>query len=98
MRRIRKSFEVVLHALMEQVVLGQQVGKLPQLDATRQVTPDEQVGNFHEGRLFGELFDRDAPITQNAFFAVDESNGAAARTGVAVAVVKRDAAGLVAKR
>ena len=38
--RVRgKALEMMLHVLVQQFVLGQQIGKLPQLRAGRQLAP-----------------------------------------------------------
>jgi hypothetical protein len=97
MRRGRKALEMVLHVFVKQFVLRERVGKPFQLRAVRQPAPDQQQGDFDERGFLRQLLDGNAAVTQNPFFTVDERDGAFARTGVAVAVVERDAAGFAAQ-
>ena len=94
----REAFEVVLHVLVQHLVLGQQVRETPQLGAGGQLAHDDQVGHLDEGGFLRQLLDGDAAVAQDALLAVDEGDLALAGTGVAVAVVQRDVAGLVAQR
>ncbi len=94
MRLGRETLEVVLHAFVKQLVIGEHLGKLLQLGAGRQLAPDKEMGDLDERRLLSQLFDRDAAIAQNALLAIDESNRTLARTRVAVAVVEGDITGL----
>jgi hypothetical protein len=46
--------------------------------------------------LLGQFLDWDPAIAQNAFFAINKSDGAFAGTGVPVAAIERDQTGLIA--
>jgi hypothetical protein len=49
-----------------------------ELQGGRQLAEDDEVGRLQVVAVFGELLDRIAPIEQDAFVAVDVSDGAAA--------------------
>ena len=94
----REALEMELHVLVQQLVLGQQIRKTPQLGAVGQLAHDDQVGHLDEGGFLRQFLDGNAAVAQDALLAVDERDLAATRAGVAVAVVQRDVAGLVAQR
>ena len=80
MRIRREALEVVLHVFVQILVLGEQIGELPQLGAVGQLPMNEKISRFDEGGVLGEFFDGNAPVTENALFAVDEGNRAGAGT------------------
>jgi hypothetical protein len=92
-----EALEMILHAFVQQLVFGEPLGKLPELVAVRQAAPDQQERDLDERRLLREFFDWDSAIPQDALFAVDEGDGAFAGTGIAVAVVEGDMAGLASQ-
>ncbi len=94
----REPFEMELHVFVQHFVLGQQVGEPAKLRLVGQVAIDQQIGDFDEGGFFRQFLDGIPAIAQDAFFPVDERDLAAARAGVAVAVVQRDGARVLAKR
>ena len=94
----REALEVVLHRLVQQLVVRQQVGEPPQFGAVGQLAHDDQVGHLDERGFLGQLLDGDAAVAQDALLAVNESDLALARAGVGVAVVQGDVAGFVAQR
>ena len=93
----RNVLELVLHALVQQFVGGQQIAEPGQLVALRQPPEDQQPGRLDEVGLGGELLDGDAAVAEDALLAVDEGDGAAAGAGVAQRRVVGDQAGLVAE-
>ena len=94
----REAVEEVAHVLVQHLVFREQVGELGELRAAGKIAVDEQVGGLDEGAFFRQFRDVVAAVAQDAFFAVDEGDGALAGTGVAVAGIERDAAGLVSER
>jgi hypothetical protein len=52
----------------------------------------QQPGDFEERALLGEIGDVVAPVAEDAFFAVDERDGASAGARVAKAGIQRDEA------
>ena len=93
----RKSFEVVLHRLMQQLILGEEVGELAQLLAVGQAAHNDEMGDFDECGLFRQFLDRDPAIAKNSLFAIDERDLALAGARVAVPIIERDLARLIAK-
>src|ERR1051326_1869282 len=71
---------------------------MPQFGAVWEFSENDQVGNFDEGGFFSQLFYGDAAIAQDSLLAVDESDFAEAGTGVGVAVVECNVAGLPPER
>jgi hypothetical protein len=80
----REALEVVAHVLVEHLVFGEQLGKLGEFGAGRQLAVDQQVGGLDEGAFFREFGDVIAAVAEDALFAVDEGDGALAGAGVAV--------------
>src|SRR5688572_22192246 len=58
---------------------------------------DEQPAHLEEARVLRQLLDGVAAVAQNTLLAVDESDGALSGAGIAVTVVERDGARLVAE-
>ncbi|PAV93088.1 hypothetical protein WR25_15890 [Diploscapter pachys] len=56
---------------MHHGVARDRVGEARQLIRRGQLAVQQQIGDFHEARLFGEFADRIAAMQQNAFVAVD---------------------------
>jgi hypothetical protein len=82
-----------LHVFMDQGVVVEQNGKLPQFGCRGQTSMDQEVGRLLESGLLGKLFNGDAPIAQNPFFAVHVGDTALAGPGVGIAWIKRNEAG-----
>ena len=78
-----EALEMVLHAFVQQLVLGQQIRKRRNSRAVRQMAQNDQVRDFDESGFLGQFLDRNAAIAQNAVFAVNESDLAVAGAGVA---------------
>lgn len=68
-----------------------------QLLPRRQLTIDEQIRRLDECGLLRHFLDGNAPVAQDAALAIDESDFALARAGVAVAVIEGDVSGLRAQ-
>ncbi len=72
----RKAVEEPLEVLVQQGVPLDLVGELGQLLLIRQLTVDQQIADFDEGRLLGKLLNRVAAVAQDARVAVDVGDGA----------------------
>ena len=94
----RKSVEEPFQVLMQQRVALDLVGELVQLFRGRQFPEYQQIADFDEVRLLGELLDRVAAIAQDARVAVDVGDGALGRGGVDEALVESGVAGLGQQR
>ena len=62
-----------------------------------QCAVNQQVSYFQKARLLGQLLNGVAAVAQNAFFAVEERDGAFGGAGVFVARIEGYVAGLVAQ-
>jgi hypothetical protein len=82
MRRGGEALEEVLHVLVQQRMPREVLAPVAELRLVRKFAVDEQVSRLDEGRAFGELFDGDAAITQDALVAVDERDRAPRRRRV----------------
>jgi hypothetical protein len=60
----------------------------------RKLAINQQVADLRKRGVFGELFDGIAAIPENPLFAVDERDGALARTGVSESRIESNDAGL----
>jgi len=74
-------------------VPGDVGGEALQFVGLGQITVQEQPGDLDKRALLGELGDVVAAVAKDAFFAVDERDGAAARARVAKTGVQGDEAG-----
>src|SRR5437899_2319645 len=90
MSRAREPLEMMTHAFVQQFVLGEDVGKLTQFAAVRQLAVDDQMRNFYKSRFLCQFFNRNSAIAQDTAFAIDERNGTLARSCVAVTVIQSD--------
>nr|GFD41780.1 hypothetical protein [Tanacetum cinerariifolium] len=97
MGRRREAVENLAHIFVHQRVLGNLIAKCVKLRLRRQRTVNQQVSDFQEAGLLGELLDGIAPVAQNAFLAVEKRNSAFGGAGVFVAWVVGNVAGLVAQ-
>ena len=88
----------MLHVLVDQRMPREQRGKFRQLLAVRQFAVNNQISDLDKRRLFSELFDGNAAITQNTLVAVDETNRTRCRRGVHKRRVERHVSGLGAER
>ena len=79
--------------LVDGRVLADAVDEGVELRLVRPVAVDQQVGGFEEAAAFGQFFDGNAAVLEDALLGVDEGDGALARAGVAVAGVEGDVAG-----
>jgi hypothetical protein len=95
----REAVEEALHVLVQERVLADGEAELVALADRGQLAVDEEVRRFEERRLFviGELLDRVAAIAEDAEVAVDVRDRRLRGTGVHVAVVEGDQAGLAAE-
>ena len=97
-RRVQRNVLVlVLHALVQQLVGRQETAEPLEFVRPRQPPEDQQPRHLDEVRLVGELLDGDAAVAENALFAVDEGDRAAADAGIAQRRVVGDQARLVAQ-
>ena len=55
----------------------------------REAAVYQQVCGFLEGGILGQLFYRDTPISENAFFTIHEGNGTSATSRIADSDIKR---------
>ena len=98
MRVARKSVEEPLQVLVQQRVALDLGGELVELLLGRQFPVDQQIADFDEVRLLGELLDRIPAVAQDARVAVDVGDGALGRGGVDEAFVESRVAGLGQQR
>src|SRR5690349_22659934 len=98
MRARWEAFEVVLHGFIEQLVIGKQVREAAQFGAGGQSAHYQEMGNLDEGRALSQFLYRNTPVTKDAFLAVNKRNPTLAGTGVGIAVIQGDEAGLIAQR
>ena len=82
------------HVFVQHRVAAELVAEVFQLGRRRQFAVDQQVGDFDEIAIGGQLLDRVAAVAQDAGLAVEERDGARRRASVHVAFVERDVAGL----
>ena len=73
---------------MQHGVIGHTLAEFLILRGIGQIAIQQQVGNFEEARLFGQLFNGIAAIEQDAGIAIDIGNGAFAGSGRAIAGVE----------
>lgn len=92
MRRRREALEVMLHALVEHFVVGEQIGEAPHLRVGRQLPVDHEVGRFDEIGMLGQLLDRVAPQRRMPLSPSMNVMLLAHDPGIAVAVVEGDVA------
>ncbi len=79
--------------VMQHGVPRDRVGEIVELGLLRQFAVEQQVGDFHERRIFRQLADRIAAVQQDAFFAVDIGQRAFAAGSRLVARVVGELAG-----
>ncbi len=89
----RIAVKKMLHVLVDHAVIGQQPGEILQLLPGRQLAVNQQIAGFHEGGILRQFLDGNAPISQDALFAVQKGDSACSGAGVDIAVIKRDIAG-----
>src|SRR5205814_10149937 len=89
-RVAREAGEEALELLVQQSVRLDLRLEVRQLCSGRQLAVDEQVRRLEEAGLLRELFDRVAPVAQDACGSVDETDRRDRRGGVAVAGVEGD--------
>jgi hypothetical protein len=92
-----EGFEVVLEAFVEMGVAGEAFAEAAELVGSGEAAEDEELGGFDEGGFLGEFFDGIAAVAEDAFFAVDEGDGAGAAAGVSIGGVEGDEAGFGAE-
>ena len=85
----------VQQVFVEECVLGEQRAESCKLLLRRKFTVNQEPCGFGEGRLFGEILDAVAAVTQNSLFAVHISDGATGTTCVQVAVIQCYQAGFL---
>ena len=85
-----EGIEHCLHFFIEQRVAPQLCLVRLQLVLGGKLAVDEEVGDFGEGGLVGELFDLVAAVAKLTGLAVDIGDGATTGGGVGKAVVERD--------
>src|ERR1051326_5561026 len=79
---VAERVEEQLELLVDDRVVGDVVRPLLELPRVRELAVEEEVGDLEVSAFFGELLDRIAAVLEDAFVAVDEGDGAAARRGV----------------
>jgi hypothetical protein len=92
MRVAGEAVEEVLQVLVEQGVARDAAGELLVLGLRRQRAVDQEVGDFEEIALLGEITDGIAAISKNAGVTVDVGDRRGARAGVDVPRVECDVA------
>ena len=85
----RDVLELVLQALVQQLVGGQHAAETVQLVLAGQPAEDQQPGGLDEVGPVGELLDGDPAVAEDALVAVDEGDGALANRRVATARGRR---------
>ena len=91
----REAAEEALELLVQQRVVADPLVERFQLGGRGQVAVDQQVGNFQEAGVLGQLLDRVAAVAQDAGIAVDVGDGRGGGRGVHETGVKGDGAGLL---
>ena len=82
--RVRVTTEAAIEGrklLMQHGVPADRVDERFEFILLRKLAVQKQIGNFHEGRLLGELVDRVAAMEEDALFAVDIGDRALAAAG-----------------
>jgi hypothetical protein len=82
---------------MHQAVVVEHYRKTGQLFPIGKLAVDQQVGGFLEGGFFGQLFHGNTAVSQDTFFPVHISNGAQAASGIGIARIQGDKAGVRAQ-
>ncbi len=98
MRVAREAVEEPFQVLVQQRVPLDVVGEPVELVLGRQFPVDQQIADFDEVRLLGELLDRIPAVAQDSRVAVDVGDGALGRGGVDEAFVESRVAGLRQER
>jgi len=93
----REALEVVLHGFVQQLVVGQQIRKVPQFRTVWQPTHNQQMGDLDKGGFLRQFLDGNPAVAQNPLLPINKGNLAAAGARVAITFVQRDAASLVAQ-
>ena len=62
---------MVLDALAQHLVLGEQFAEFVQLAGIGQLAPDQQVGGFDKGAALGQILNRVAPVAQDTLVTVN---------------------------
>ena len=88
MRSPGKILEKKLHILMNQGIVIEKDRELIQLLTVRQLPVYQQIGGFRKNGTLGQIFNRNPPISQNAFFSVHERDGAGTASGIGKAGIK----------
>ncbi len=88
---------MVLHVLVEIGVVGESFTEALVLVGIRQFAEDQQPRDFHEVRIVGKFFQRDAAVAQDALVAVDVGDFAGTAGRVAVSGIECRQAGLTAQ-
>ncbi len=73
-----ETVEEIADLFVQQGVVLDRVHKPVVLRLVRQLAVQQQIGHFHERRLFGQLRDGIAPMQQDALFAINERDLAGA--------------------
>jgi hypothetical protein len=95
MRVVMEAVQKVLERLMHHRVMRDLVLERRKLRLAGQFAVDEQVSDFEEARILGELVDRIAAIEQHALVAVDEGHRAARRRRRHETGIEREVAGVL---
>ena len=89
--RARRHFtEEMQQVLVQKRVFGEKRAEMSELFRSRELTVNQEPRRFGERRLFGEIFDGVASVTENALFAIHVGDGALGAARVQVAVIQRD--------
>ena len=98
MRRVRESLEEDAHAFVDRGTGGNAGAKFGELARVRQFAVNDQECGLQKDRFGRQILDAVAAMPQDPLLPVDESDAAAARPRVGIAIVISDEAGLVAER
>jgi hypothetical protein len=85
----RQCREEALEILVQEGVVADAIREVLVLGLGGELTVEEQVGDFEEARLGGELLDRIAAVTQDAVGTIDVRDGGLGRRRVDEALVER---------
>jgi len=98
--RVRIAPEAAIEGrqlLVQHRVAADRVGKFVELSLRGKLAVQQQIADFHEVRLFGQLADGISAMEQHALVAVDICQRAFAATGRLVARIVGEGAGLSIK-
>ena len=95
---VRECVEEPFHFLLEQNVLGDRPLPIVELPWVGELAKQQQIGDFEETGVEGEVFDGVAAVAQDAFGAVDVGDLRSSASRVGETGIEGDVAGFGAQR